>query len=345
MKKFIGIPIKLILVFVVIVFLITSSAIVRSSNFTNDSLGEYVTQKILTLEIWANTFLNIESNEELQSIDALLSLDNGTLMSDQEIKFYLDDDLLDSSFTDENGSAKFNFNSEIFDVGNYSFKAVFNGSGFWYLNPSSVEKDIFIVEQNGEKKFSFIGKGYENVIQEILLNETNESIETLENISFSNIICQNFEEKVIWSSGYSLESEGSSGYEVWYPNYNCSELNSSYCFVGDIGIETRFISTGLAEEGVLEEGYVQISNLAEGLCNNFDSVNYTTYLARDSLEEESISRGYYCGENKSSCNLDNPDNYAYRSCYGIKIYSSQYFVTDVLAVNYTLCSEGGSYEN
>ena len=159
------------------------------------------------------------------------------------------------------------------------------------------------------------------------------------------LVCKDFEEQVLWSSNYSLFSEGSTGYYVWNPKFSCSELNVDNCFFSNITLQTRFIFTDL-EEGITEgEGYVQISNPKESICAEPEKGKYADYLAYETLSQEEGKFGKYCGNNKNSnkrCGIDKLSRYDFLNCYGIKVYGSQYLITDVFSINYTLCYDFGS---
>ena len=167
---------------------------------------------------------------------------------------------------------------------------------------------------------------------------------SLINFTLEGLVCKNFEEQVLWSSNYSLFSEGSTGYYVWNPKFSCSELNVDNCFFSNITLQTRFIFTDL-EEGITEgEGYVQISNPKESICAEPEKVKYSDYLAYEILSEEEIKLGRYCGNNKNSnnkCGIEKLNRYNFLNCYGIKVYGSQYLITDVFSINYTLCYDFG----
>jgi len=153
--------------------------------------------------------------------------------------------------------------------------------------------------------------------------------------------CKEFQEDVLWIMNYTNSPEGSINYRAWYPIHNCTELNVSDCFLENIYVETRFLRFGLNDEK--GEGYIQISNPDESICESPAQGIYSKYLAYDTIIGEGKKFGEYCGDNKNSklkCEIQRADNYNL-NCYGIKIYGSQYVLVDSIKINYNLCSENG----
>ena len=250
------------------------------------------------------------------------------------------------------------------DKENYFLNETINVSGIAIINGSkindTIKLELFFNESlifadsinvlNGNYIYSFISDFENDGYYNLKVSYQNISAETtffysLVNFTLEGLVCKDFEEQVLWSSNYSLFSEGSTGYYVWNPKFSCSELNVDNCFFSNITLQTRFIFTDL-EEGITEgEGYVQISNPKESICAEPEKVKYSDYLAYEILSEEEIKLGRYCGNNKNSnnkCGIEKLNRYNFLNCYGIKVYGSQYLITDVFSINYTLCYDFGS---
>lgn len=316
----------------------------------SNSTGGFV-EKIIDIEIWAETFINLETGGGV--IGAILSLDNGTAISEQKLNFYLDEDFLESGITDSEGYVEVFFGNRNLSLGNYSFKSIFQGDQILFLNASFAGERIEIIEVNGTGgvRMAKLDEVAENVT--IHLNETNVSLmlnktnltilnKTNDTIFLEGLVCEEFMDSVLFSSGYSLSQKGSTEYQAWHPEHNCTELNVSDCFLGSINIQTRFISMDSPDSEVYGEGYVQISEPDESICDNPKKGTYSRYLAYESLTDEDKKGSKYCGENKNrdgKCGVELFDNYDYANCYGVKTYGSQYLITDVFDVTYTLCFE------
>ena len=100
-------------------------------------------EKVSSVEVWANTLINLEINQSFAK--ALLLLDNGTSLQGQEIKFYLNDTLFASKTTDSQGYATIDLNLA---NGFYVIKAVFEGNSLLYLNPSEARRGVEIKREN-----------------------------------------------------------------------------------------------------------------------------------------------------------------------------------------------------
>lgn len=156
-----------------------------------------------------------------------------------------------------------------------------------------------------------------------------------------SIFCQNFTEQVLWSSNYTNDPKGSTNYQTWYPKNNCTSINATDCFLGNIELETRFLY--LDDGNKNAQGYVQIAQPNESICNNSQQGIYTRYLSYETVKGESgVNKklGDYCGDNKnpnSECGIDFSYAYPFYGCYGIKAYADQYMLVDALKINYTLC--------
>ncbi|MFH7860649.1 MAG: hypothetical protein QW602_01450, partial [Candidatus Aenigmatarchaeota archaeon] len=112
----------------------TNSSLTGNFVFRNEDLASTF------IEVWANTSINLESNKNL--IIARLLLDNSSVLPEQEIKFYLNDSLIFSSFTDSEGKVEF----ELKESG--ILKAVFEGNSSLFLNPCFSEIEVKKVEEN-----------------------------------------------------------------------------------------------------------------------------------------------------------------------------------------------------
>jgi hypothetical protein len=134
-------------------------------------------------------------------------------------------------------------------------------------------------------------------------------------------ICREFTENVLWSSGYSNNAEGSTNYEIWYPENNCSN-----CFVSEIELETRFLS--FVDENINGYGSIQISELVN--CENPENENYEIYLVSETIKGEGRKHANYKGQQTI---------FDFNPCYGIKLYADRNFIVDVFKIKYALCSE------
>src|SRR3989339_479173 len=325
---------------------------------------DYVGENFKVFEINL-TSLKIPVSEGILNVN--LSYDNLELISFiQEIKIVEEvEEINESNITlpleeQVNGTLlKINLDKE-----NYFLNETINISGSVIINGSKINdsikleisfnESIIFVDNieviDGNYIYSLIANFKIEGDYKIKVSYQNISAETtffysLINFTLEGLVCKNFEEQVLWSSYYSLFSEGSTGYYVWNPKFSCSELNVDNCFFSNITLQTRFIFTDL-EEGITEgEGYVQISNPKESICAEPEKGKYADYLAYETLSQEEGKFGKYCGNNKNSnkrCGIDKLSRYDFLNCYGIKVYGSQYLITDVFSINYTLCYDFGS---
>ncbi|MFH1711276.1 MAG: hypothetical protein ABH840_03120 [Nanoarchaeota archaeon] len=177
-----------------------------------------------------------------------------------------------------------------------------------------------------------------------LSNQISFYFDDLQEALDENMICKEFEDYVLWTSGYSQKSKGSEKYQTWHPKHNCTEFNVSNCFLENMDVKTRFLYFG--DDNEQGEGYIQISEPDESICNNPEKGNYLQYLAYETLRGENKSFDQYCGKNKKTkekekCNTGISNYKNYTGCYGIKAYGSQYMLVDVLEIRYDLCWEKG----
>jgi len=155
--------------------------------------------------------------------------------------------------------------------------------------------------------------------------------------------CEAFKDDVLWTSRYSALEKGSTNYQTWNLNHNCSELEglgeeAESCVIKSMNVKARFNTIISEDLTAPANGYVQISSPDESICNNPESGQYSKYLAYETIEGEGMIMMNYCGKDKKGAECDKiTDNYGYSNCYGIKAYGSQYMIVDVLEVNYILC--------
>jgi hypothetical protein len=155
--------------------------------------------------------------------------------------------------------------------------------------------------------------------------------------------CEKFKDNVVWTSGYSALEKGSTNYQTWHLNHNCSGLaeeSDNNCVIKNINIKAKFSAIGSESLNEPAEGYVQISEPDESVCDSPEKGSYQDYLAYETTNGEEIITDIYCGKDKSGRECGKiTNNYDYSNCYGIKIYGSRHMFVDVLEVNYTLCME------
>jgi len=166
----------------------------------------------------------------------------------------------------------------------------------------------------------------------------------------SDFTCKEFKDNLLlWSSGYTTKNEGSTNYDTWEIGISCEEAGGYGCLLHNITLNTRFIYTNpnntnsTGESNSIGEGYVQISDPDETICNNPEQATYSKYLAYDTPKEGEKEWKGYCGKNKnlgSKCGVEISDNYDDNViCYGIKTYASQYSIVDVVEIKYEWCWE------
>jgi len=415
----------------VLSFIVLTSGILIANNSSNSTIISTfsITEKTAEIEIWANTSISLELINN--NINALLILDNQTVLPEQEIEFYLNESLISTTLTNSQGYAYSNLTSP----GNYSLKAEFQGNPFLFFNPSSAEKQIEIIEQNGSIEIMFINKTETNItietnvtnqtlltvytdkkiymqnetvniFGEIIINgtkidtEINLDIEfnktlvhfalfNAENSSFSyslladfenegeylvkvfsenlsaetsfyltlnesfldlgNMTCKEFEENVLWSSGFSHDNKGSTKYQTWIPKTNCEEAGGQNCFLQDIGVSSRTIYITPDDKEINGKSYIQISSLDKEGCDAPEKGVYNTYLAYESIKgNEGVKKGWYCGYEKEEsedlikfkpkCNLRLTKELLSESgCFGIKSSAPQSSIMDVFKIKYKLC--------
>ena len=407
-----------------IVFIASSEVYANSStNQTFSSITKTI-EKITDVEVWANTLIKIGIKENI--VHALLLLDNETILANQEVNFYLDNSLISSEFTDAEGYAEIFLNPYNFSLGNYSLNASFPGDSSFYLNPSSDEKLIEIIESDGSREIRFVEKNDIEIINETflsintdksryLLNEririfgevlingerinakailkikfneskifaaefdvvkgeyeyllkgfekqgeylvtvsfgdsSNEMIFYIELEEIQGLICKEFEENILWSSGFSHDNNGSTNYQTWTPKFTCEEAGGQNCFLQDISASSRTIYMSVDDKEINGKSYVQISNLDKAGCDAPEKGDYNTYLVYESVKgNEGVKKGWYCGYDKEEsedlikfkpkCGIKFTEKLVSNSeCYGIKAYAPKSTIIDVFKIKYKLCLE------
>jgi hypothetical protein len=412
-------------IFILFIMLIASLGVYANSstNQTFSSITKTI-EKITDVEVWANTIVKIGIKENI--IRALLLLDDNTSLLNQEINFYLNNSLIGSEFTDVEGYAEIFLNPHNFSLGTYYLNVSFPGNDSFYLNPSSENKIIEIIESDSLREIKFIERNDTEIISESFLsiqtdkskylrNETirifggvlingekinarailevefNESKiftaefdvingeyeyflkgfekhgEYLVTVSFGNLsnelifyveleemqglICKEFEENVLWSSGFSHDNKGSTSYQTWTPKFTCEEAGGQNCFLQDVSVSSRTIYTSVDDKELNGKSYVQISSLDEGGCDAPEKGVYSIYFVYESVKgSEGVKKGWYCGYDKEEsedlikfkpkCGIKFTEKFASNSeCYGVKAYAPQSTIIDVFKIKYNLCWE------
>ena len=101
-------------------------------------MGEVITEKTTEIEVFADTDLTLQVVDD--NISAILKFDNGGVLSEQEIKFYLDDLFMGDEITNSEGYAKITIDLSDLEGKNYILSVEFLGDPSLLLNPSS--KDL-----------------------------------------------------------------------------------------------------------------------------------------------------------------------------------------------------------
>lgn len=106
-----------------------------NSGITGNMIGiPQTVENSFPIEVWANTSIKLDVVENL--VIATLFLDNGTLLENEQIDFYLNDSSIYSLSTDVQGTA------EIPKPDNGIIKVSFNGNPSLFFNPSESEIEI-----------------------------------------------------------------------------------------------------------------------------------------------------------------------------------------------------------
>ncbi|MFH0896869.1 MAG: hypothetical protein V1850_02325, partial [Candidatus Bathyarchaeota archaeon] len=121
-----------------IVMILTSALVFATNTYINSTNMSSPTGAFLaiqpeemsfSIEVWANTSIGLNVVEGMAR--AQLLMDNGTTLADQEIKFYINNSLLDSKITDSQGYAEIGLSQE-----SQSVRAVYEGNSSMFLNQS-----------------------------------------------------------------------------------------------------------------------------------------------------------------------------------------------------------------
>ena len=168
----------------------------------------------------------------------------------------------------------------------------------------------------------------------------NMNLNASKKVNIEGVSCEEFKEQILFSSGYSNNEEGSINYQTWIPQHVCSEINVSDCFLGGVEIKTRFLYFG--DNNQQGEGFIQISDPDESICDAPEQGTYSKYLAYESFHGESQKLEQHCGDNKNptgKCAIDLTEGFDNTAgCYGIKSSADKHFIVDAFEVKYTLCS-------
>ncbi len=190
------------------------------------------------------------------------------------------------------------------------------------------------------------------VFVENLSAETNFFLLKNYTINLDGMICKEFTDNVLFSSGYTHKKQGSINYETWNIQINCTEAGGQDCSLHNINTKSRILYVNPYEEEITGEGYVQISELDNSACNTPEVEEYSKYIAYDTPREEDDKKWErYCEKNKTSnskskCEIENSkDYYEESTCYGIKTYASQYSIVDVVEISYTWCWDSSYGDN
>lgn len=182
----------------------------------------------------------------------------------------------------------------------------------------------------------------------------NESI-----IDLGNMICKEFEDYVLWTSGFTNSPKGSTNYQTWIPETNCTQAGGENCFLQDISVSSRTIYVTSSGTEINGKSYIQISNPDKSICDNSENGVYSKYLAFEAIKGfEGQKKGWYCGYDKEEsedliksepkCGIKLNEKFTSEvECYGIKVYASQDTMIDVFNIRYKWCwgqSYGDNYE-
>ena len=295
------------------------SVLVRFTDGTGIKLPEIVIPENLTANL-------TDTNITIPQINLLtlftIYTDKKTYLPNETINIY-GEAILNGSRIDSNAVLKIIFNGSVilaFDIkitnGSYSssLQARFEKAGDYIAKVSAGSlsaETSFDMDLNVSKKLNIDG-----------------------------VFCEEFKEQILWSSGYSNNEKGSTTYQTWIPQHGCFGLNVSDCFLGDVEIKTRFLYFG--DNNQQGEGYIQISDPDESICDAPEQGTYSKYLAYKNLQGESQKLEQHCGSNKNpagKCAIDFTESFDNTAgCYGIKSSADKHFIVDAFEIKYTQCS-------
>lgn len=175
-------------------------------------------------------------------------------------------------------------------------------------------------------------------------------------LNSENVVCKEFEDNVLFSSGYTHYANGSINYRTWKIGTHCNLAGGKNCLLQNVSIDVRYVYSNpyaidTDEINNKNKGidYVQISNPDESICNKPENGFYSTYLFYKSIDWPQGEKELFCEKVNDlffECviRLDNSLNNNI-GCYGIKLYSSQYVLIDVLKIKYNWCWDKKYSEN
>jgi len=121
-------------------------------NTTEPETPTFTVEATKTYEVWANSAIALPltktsfyDNETIEIFVSLL-LDNGTQLTNSEIEFFLDNNLIGSNFTDPSGETTFDIVLSNTEPGSYILSVVFSGGE--YINPSQEQILIHVMRTN-----------------------------------------------------------------------------------------------------------------------------------------------------------------------------------------------------
>ena len=135
-------------------------------------------------------------------------------------------------------------------------------------------------------------------------------------------VCKNFQDDVIWYSGFSPDDSVTSYYK-WSPQ-KCPEDD---CYISNINLYTRVI-----DQNLYSKAYVQITDN----CEEPSKAVYSRYAAYYKGKGEEVTLDWNCGTNTNNvCKLK--ENEFTSECYSIKLSADKQTIIDVFRVNYAWC--------
>ncbi|MFH1917605.1 MAG: hypothetical protein ABIJ14_00650 [Nanoarchaeota archaeon] len=235
------------------------------------------------------------------------------------------------------------------DIDEIALKIKFNETFVFNTNISSTEDNyiyslIADFEEEGEY-IAEISAGNLSAQTDFYFSKTNYTI------NLDGMICREFTDNVLFSSGYTHNKKGSTNYETWKIQTNCEDAGGQNCLLYNVNTKSRILYASPYDD-FTGEGSVQISEVDNSNCDNPEEKEYLKYIVRDTPKEDGGKWERYCEKTKtqdSKCELENSENYYKEStCYGIKTFASQYSIVDVVEIKYTWCwddSYGDNYED
>ncbi len=160
-------------------------------------------------------------------------------------------------------------------------------------------------------------------------------------IGLKNTVCSDFEDSILWTSGFTNTNRSSIKYQAWPISANCMQ-EEGICSLQDIKVDVRFTYLEPYNDTMERISYIQLSEPDESVCINPENGEYNIYLAYEKISNaEGQIRHWYCGKKQinesDSCLKLSQELHGNITCYGIKGYSSQGIIADVLKVRYKLC--------